>query len=115
MKNDYFPSSMDLDIFLEGNEVEELRQKPLEMDLMEVGKSLDKKLIVKYENFKSLGDGIEVIAQKTDPEGGWNEITAFEVKLNERAYSHLKQYNRTGSRHGLGAHITIHGPEALGF
>jgi hypothetical protein len=106
---------MDLDIALSQQDIDDLRESPLEGELMETGKPLGKKLIIKHEYFESHGDGIEVTPIKSDPEGGWDAITAFEVRLNEHAYFTLRANHRTGSRHALGAHITLYGPRESPF
>lgn len=111
MINNYSPSSMDLDIFLEIGDIEKLRKSPLEQALTEKGEPLgERKLVVRCENFESMGDGIKVEPIRTDPNSGWDGITAFEVILNEHAYSHLIRYDRVGSRHANAAMITIFGP-----
>ena len=107
MKNNYIPETMDLDIFLEGEEIASLRQGPLEGDLTELGESLDRRLILKYDPGVNKPDGIKVEPIRSDPDGGWEALTAYEVSINEYAYTLLKTHGRTGSRHGIGAHITI--------
>jgi hypothetical protein len=115
MKNNYFPESLDLDIFLQGDEVQRMLKEPIEGELMNRGEPLGKNLIVRCEDFKHYGDGIEVKYIKSDPDGGFDATTAIEVRLNRYAHSNLIKYKRTGSRHGLGAQVTIHGPGGVNF
>jgi len=112
MKNNYCPQTTDLDIFFEGKEDAQVKSSPLEDELTEWGKSLGKKLIVKYQESKELGDGINVNFLKSHPEGGWNETTGVEVTLNERAHSHLMRYGQVGCRIGSESLITIYSPDS---
>ncbi|MCX6815180.1 MAG: hypothetical protein NTY20_06035 [Candidatus Aenigmarchaeota archaeon] len=114
MKNNYLPQTKDLDVSLEGNEIEKLGQRPLEGDLTQGEKPLGKKLILKKQDFALGGDGIEVEYIRSR-HGGWEAVTALEVMLNNNAYSHLKKHNKVGSRHGGGAWIEIYGPGEIRF
>jgi hypothetical protein len=109
MKNNYLRQTLDLEIFLEGNEIEELEHSPITGELTESGEPLGKKLVIRHYDFPLAGDGIEVEYIKSRP-GGWETTTAIEVSLNKNAYLHLKKFNKVGSRHGLGAWIQIYGP-----
>jgi hypothetical protein len=109
MKNDYLPETKDLDIFLEGTEVEDLGSHPIEGPLTMQGEPLGKKLVLKKLDLNLPGDGIEVEYLRSRP-GGWESVTTIEVRLNDNAYSHLKKHSKVGSRHGGGAWIEIYGP-----
>ncbi len=130
MKNDYISSSLDLDVYLEGSETIRLKEEPIECELTESGTPLGRKLIVEYDggieddkrmdddsvgeiDWKNIGvkreftgDGIKVEYLKSEP-GGWEKTIAIKVTLNEQGYSTLIKRGKVGSRHALGAHISI--------
>jgi len=114
MKNDYLPQTKDLDVFLEGTEIEDLGNRPLEAPLTMGGESLGRKLVVKKLDFRLPGDGIQVEYFRSRY-GGWESVTKIEVRLNENAYSHLKKHNKVGSKHGGGGWIELYGPGQLRF
>ena len=55
MKNDYLPETKDLDIFLEGTEIEDPGSQPIEGPLTRQGEPLGKKLAVRKLDFNLPG------------------------------------------------------------
>ena len=88
-------------------ELQGLRQKRLEAPLTEHFGDKDLGKVVSLELADNTGsDGIEL---KYLPEGAesWEAIQIVQVKVNERAYGHVRERGQFGTRYGMGDKIEI--------
>ncbi len=92
----------------ETGELEQLHQRKLEATLTEPWGDEDLGKIVSLELADNNGsDGIEL---KNLPENAesWEAIKQVQIKINESAYSHVKERGRFGTRYGgIGNKIEI--------
>jgi len=91
----------------EKSELQGLRQGKLEASLTEHWGDKDLGKIVSLELADNNGsDGIEL---KYLPDGAesWEAIQIVQVRINERAYSHVETRGRFGTRYGIGDKIEI--------
>ena len=87
-------------------ELENLREKPLEASLMEAWttKDLGKKVSLEFGETDQ-ADGIEV--RYVPEHQGWEAIQKIRVTVNQHAYDHILQRGHFGTRYGLGDKIDI--------
>jgi len=88
-------------------ELQGVRQGKLEAPLTEHWGDKDLGKLVSLELADNNGsDGIEL---KYLPEGAesWEAIQRVQVRINERAYSHVRERGQFGTRYGMGDKIEI--------
>tara|TARA_Y100000310_G_scaffold249029_1_gene255037 strand:- start:393 stop:740 length:348 start_codon:yes stop_codon:yes gene_type:complete len=92
---------------IETQELQRLRQEKFEAPLTEHwgGEDLDKTVSLEFEDNNGM-DGIEL---KYLPEGvmGWEAIKRVQVKVNERAYNHIRERGQFGTRYNGSDKIEI--------
>ena len=89
------------------NELDRLRQEKLEAPLTEDPEGKDLEKIVTLELADNDGpDGIEVKYMPVDAES-WEKIQRVQVRVNKRAYGHIRQRGTFGTRYGMGDKIEI--------
>ena len=91
----------------EKRELQGLRQERLEAPLTEHWGDKDLGKVVSLELADNHGsDGIELKYLPEDAES-WEAIQQVQVKMNERAYSHVETRGQFGTRYGMGDKIEI--------
>jgi len=103
-----FWENMDIDLYLEPGELEELKHHILQTQLIWGHKRepVNKNLILRYGENNGT-DGFDFKKIEDNKKRGWESILGYEVTINQWAYEHIIRQGHFGTRYDGENKITI--------